>query len=215
MFRETNSTSGLSQQRLTNTMGPIKPGYKGDPSRKAEFPDINPNKLERMSKPPIDDGLRRTLPIDALHTGAHFQPTTILQGEPIHTGNETDFMILQRPEVEGAVLFTVQTKDGGIGYTRDGSFVLDDDKQLTTKSGQLLVDDDHQPIQLPTDQFQLLPNGAIQAEEKQVATIGLSYANNVAQLIEQNSVLRHFQHKMLPKANPQQFEMFQGYLEKR
>ncbi len=55
------------------------------------------------------------------------------QGNAEITGNATDMMI------DGPGFFQVQLPDGTLGYTRDGAFRLDDEGNLVTVDGYLLL----------------------------------------------------------------------------
>ncbi len=63
------------------------------------------------------------------------------QGLIRQTSNPLDLM------VEGDGFFQVRLPDGSIGYSRDGSFKLDAERNLVTSSGYLL----EPPIQIPQD----------------------------------------------------------------
>jgi flagellar basal-body rod protein FlgG len=63
------------------------------------------------------------------------------QGLIKQTSNPLDLM------VEGDGFFQIRLPDGSIGYTRDGSFKMDADRNLVTSSGYLL----EPPIQVPLD----------------------------------------------------------------
>ena len=64
----------------------------------------------------------------------------LTQGAPLQTGNALDMAI------QGNGYFQIQMPDGSTAYTRDGAFQLDDQGNVTTASGYLLVDNINIPI---------------------------------------------------------------------
>jgi flagellar basal-body rod protein FlgG len=70
----------------------------------------------------------------SLGTGVRVTATEKLhtQGNIVQTGNALDMAI------QGRGFFQVLTADGGIAYSRDGSFQIDDQGQLVTSGGQLI-----------------------------------------------------------------------------
>lgn len=62
------------------------------------------------------------------------------QGGVKGTSRETDFSIL------GTGFFNVRLADGQTGYTRNGNFALNQDNQLTTQEGYLVLNQNNQPI---------------------------------------------------------------------
>jgi flagellar basal-body rod protein FlgF len=89
------------------------------------------------------------------------------QGTLKVTGNTFDLAI------EGDGFFTIQTKQGNISYTRNGSFVLNKDKELVTPSGDLVLGDrgkivvDGQSVNIDKD-------GSIYADGNLVGKIKIS-----------------------------------------
>jgi flagellar basal-body rod protein FlgG len=67
-------------------------------------------------------------------------PTHFTDGSPRMTGRPLDLAM------QGNGLFTVQQADGSMAYTRDGSFTLNSDKQLTTMSGNLVMAQGERPL---------------------------------------------------------------------
>ena len=67
-------------------------------------------------------------------------PTHFTDGSPIMTGRPLDLAM------QGNGLFTVQQSDGSMAYTRDGSFTLNGENQLTTMSGNLVMGQGERPL---------------------------------------------------------------------
>ena len=102
------------------------------------------------------------------------------QGAPEETGLPLDFCI------QGEGFFAIN-RDGQIGYTRSGSFTLDDEGYLTLAGQGRVLDDEGQAIQLPTDKLYVDQTGGIYSEisRNYLATLGVySFPDNGA--LEQN-----------------------------
>ena len=103
--------------------------------------------------------LDERLSLDSLHGGesdvANSEETLInfSQGELLPTNVKTDFAI------DGDGFFTIQTPQGE-RYTRDGNFKLNEENQLVTSTGQLVLGESG-PIQLLPGDFQVKANGDI------------------------------------------------------
>lgn len=77
------------------------------------------------------------------------------QGPITQTGNPLDLAI-NKP----VGMFAVQTP-AGVRYTRDGSFTLDAERRIVSKSGSQLLDEDRRPITVPEGDLQVDGNGII------------------------------------------------------
>ncbi|HEX6990134.1 MAG TPA: flagellar hook-basal body protein [Bacillota bacterium] len=90
--------------------------------------------------------------------------------------------------VEGSGYFRVRTPDGRIVYTRDGTFTADAERRIVHGDGNLLLDDDDDPVELPpwTESFTVAPDGTVTAEgdgnRQEVAAIGVALFANPAGL---------------------------------
>lgn len=125
---------------------------------------------------------------------AEGQFTDFAQGPISPTGNPLDVAIT---DSKGA--FKVDLGNGKTGYTRDGSFRLDEQKQLVTKDGHPVLNDRDQPITLEGAKIAIEKNGAITVDGAEVATLGVFdgtftkqggnlYASNDAQASDTISV---------------------------
>jgi flagellar basal-body rod protein FlgF len=85
-----------------------------------------------------------------------------------YTGVETDFAI------DGAGFFRIRKPDGTIGYTRDGQFHLNDERQLATQKGYL-VDGENGPVQFLQQGGRIFINqlGMIVQGNQQISRIGI------------------------------------------
>ena len=95
--------------------------------------------------------------------------TDYTQGSLEETELPLDFAI------QGEGFFAIRRQGGEIGYTRAGSFSLDDDGYLCLPGQGQVLDPDNQPIQLPTDKIYVDETGAIYTEENRnlLATLGV------------------------------------------
>lgn len=69
-------------------------------------------------------------------------------------------------------MFAVQTPDG-IRYTRDGSFTLNDQRELVTKDGFQVLDQNERPITLSAGTPSVDAGGQITVDGQSVGTIGV------------------------------------------
>lgn len=109
--------------------------------------------------------------IGELGAGPNLQGRVIVWevGSPILTGNPLNVAV-RNPRG----LFAVQTPNG-TSYTRSGAFSLNDQKQLVTLSGHLVLDEQGAPIQLPTGvkNIEISEGGNVMADGALAARLGL------------------------------------------
>lgn len=90
------------------------------------------------------------------------------QGTLESTGNNTDVAL------EGSGYFTVLTRNG-VRYTRNGSFRLDKNRRLVTEQGDPVLsrqpDQQNKPIQIPSGQISISPDGSISVAGALVARL--------------------------------------------
>lgn len=178
MFRGfyTAGSGMIAQQRrtemLSNNMANANtPGFKAEQSSIRSFPDMFLSSLE-TTKIPVQNrfqmnGLR---PVGQLSTGTYMQETAPLftQGQLRETELTTDIALIDgslpvdeetgRP---GAVFYTLEGPGGERAYTKNGNFALNAEGYLTNASGNYVLDDNGQRIQLPDDGFQVSADGVI------------------------------------------------------
>ena len=88
-------------------------------------------------------------------------------GSVTTTGNMLDVAIQSR---EG--FFAIETGEG-IRYTRDGSFSLNANRELVTKDGHLVLDQQENAIVLPSGQIEINTDGAVSVDGTAVGTLGV------------------------------------------
>ena len=152
-------TSGmLSQGRrldvIANNMTNISTaGYKADRyTDSTAFREVLISRVGNLNKAQTQELGRETyiLAPDQLYTD-------YTQGSLEETGLPLDFAI------EGEGFFAI-LRDGEIGYTRAGSFTLDDNNILCLAGQGQVLDREGQPIQLRTDKIYVDKTGAIYTE---------------------------------------------------
>lgn len=99
----------------------------------------------------------RLTAIGDMHLGVRVDDlyTDFKQGIVEDTDEPLDFAI------EGEGFFTIQLPSGDYAYTRDGSFTLNENGQLTTKQGYLVMADNLESIPLGTEDIQVDTKGMI------------------------------------------------------
>ena len=113
----------------------------------------------------------RGAPIGTLGSGPEQLSEYTVLGEvgPISaTGNPLDVAITI-PDA----LFAVDTGDGAIRYTRNGSFSRNADGQLVTQQGHLVLDDRERPIDLGEGQVEISQSGELISNGASIGKIGL------------------------------------------
>lgn len=98
--------------------------------------------------------------VDDLYTDSE---QGILEG----TNNPLDFAI------EGESFFTIQLPNGDYAYTRDGSFTLNENGQLTTRQGYLVMGNNLESILLGTEDIQVDARGRITLPNGQNLTLNI------------------------------------------
>lgn len=94
-------------------------------------------------------------------------------GNLIQTSNTLDFAI------HGEGYFTIQTPQG-VRYTRDGGFALNDRRELVTKSGMLVLNDNENSIVVPAEatQIRVSDDGTISSEQGDIGRLRIvTFAN--------------------------------------
>ncbi|MFB6466205.1 flagellar hook-basal body protein [Cytobacillus sp. Hz8] len=206
MFRGfyTVASGMLAQQRKTemlsnNMAGANTPGFKADQASLRAFPAMLLNRIDQKTIP-TESGLN--LPVNnrvgALNTGVYMQEAIpkFIQGDPRETGLNTDLALIdinmpvnRENGQKGSVFFTVEGADGKPHYTRNGNFTLDGLGFLTTASGQYVLDDQGNRIQLSSENFKVNDTGLVTDETGARARIGIGYSDNPLELIKEGDGL--------------------------
>ena len=118
------------------------------------------------------------------------------QGAPEETGLPLDFCI------QGEGFFAIN-RDGQIGYTRSGAFTLDDEGYLVLPGQGRVLDENRQPIQLPTDNIYVDADGGIytMANRNYLATLGVF-------AFQDNGALERNDHGLFTGGQPQAGENY-------
>jgi flagellar basal-body rod protein FlgF len=88
------------------------------------------------------------------------------QGTLTNTSNPLDLAL------DGQGFFAVQTQQG-VSYTRDGGFSLSPTGQLQTRNGEAVLDQNQQPIELPSGKTVIAPDGTISVAGGVVGKVGV------------------------------------------
>ncbi|MCO7175846.1 flagellar hook-basal body protein [Sporolactobacillus kofuensis] len=208
------------QETLSNNLNNVDtPGYKSDQSKLRTFPE---QLIERLG-----GDMTANRQVGGLATGVYMDETIpdFTQGTVTETGKATDVALItsqlpinpQTGSQEGALLFNVRTPAGDTRYTRDGHFTLSPTGYLTDDAGDQVLNSAGQPIQLPSDQFQIAGDGTISINGTNYGQIGVSYAANTNQLVKEgNSLFRFNGGGALPQANANgtiSYNLKQGFVE--
>lgn len=89
------------------------------------------------------------------------------QGQMVNTGNPLDLAI------EGRGFFAVRDKQGGIQYTRDGSFMRSAKGVLTTTQGEPVLNAQSKPITVPSGPVTIAADGTASVHGGVVGRIGI------------------------------------------
>ncbi|MDW2876389.1 MULTISPECIES: flagellar hook-basal body protein [Bacillaceae] len=233
MFRGfyTVASGMLSQQRktemLTNNMANANtPGFKADQASMRAFPEMLLQSAGQYSLP-VEKGYKVPVnqPIGPINTGVYMQEAmaNFLQGDIRETNQKTDLalvdlaMPINEAGIAGSAFFKVEGADGQVRYTRNGDFTLDGEGFLTTSSGQYILDDGDNRIQLASDQFTVDEAGRITGANGETGIIGIAFAADPQRLIKEGGGLyRTDDGNPLENAagNPDAgFQLKQGFLE--
>ena len=187
----TAASGMLAQQRrtelLTNNLSNANTtGYKADQSSVRSFPEMLLSNLASASGPSSQLNQPSSSRVGSLSTGVYVQEAnpSFIQGTLEETGLNTDISLAdvrmpvdEETKEAGTVLFTVENENGELRYTRNGSFTLDGQGNLTTPDGLYVLDDNQQRINLGSDQFTVSETGEILENGRQTARLGIGYAD--------------------------------------
>ncbi|WP_041701344.1 flagellar hook-basal body protein [Gottschalkia acidurici] len=132
--------------------------------------------------------------------------TDFTDGSYIKTGNDLDFAI------KGQGFFKVQSQDGQIYYTRDGSFTINNEGTLMTKDGKIVLGQDG-PIQLQGNEIELHENGSIFSNGQLIDMLNIVQVNNKEDLRKQGDNLYAAVENSQIQEAPFTGEVVNGYIE--
>lgn len=95
------------------------------------------------------------------------EATDFTQGSLQTTGNAMDFAL------NGEGFFAVQSEDGQIFLTRDGSFQVDSESYLTNRAGLRVLGANNLPIEVPAGEIVVDDAGVLRSGVRKVGTLGV------------------------------------------
>ena len=225
MFRGfyTVASGMIAQQRktemLTNNMANANtPGFKAEQSSIRSFPEMLMSNLN-STYIPTENGftIGGISPVGAISTGVYMQETlpSFVQGQLLETDLTTDLALIDG-QLGGseAVFFTLENDSGTELYTKNGNFTLDAAGFLTNPSGYYVLDTNGKRIALQNDDFQVTNAGEIIQDNATVATLGISFSENVETLMKQeNGLFVTGDGANLTRAAGNTYSLQQGFLE--
>lgn len=224
------ATAGmLAQQRRTemlsnNLANANTPGYKSDQAAMKAFPEMLLKRVE-ADKVSVQNGqsFGTASTVGSLNTGVYLQEMIpqFTQGDLRETGLSSDLALVEEiipvngeTNTKGMLLFTVQTPNDGLRYTRNGQFTRNENGQLTL-AGNPVLGTNGQPITVASDQFEVTPDGTVRVDGIAQAQIEIVFANDTRTLIKEGNGLFRAEDG-LPSAvdNPEiSYQLKQGFVE--
>ncbi|OGO82867.1 MAG: flagellar basal-body rod protein FlgF [Clostridiales bacterium GWD2_32_19] len=136
--------------------------------------------------------------------------TNFMQGSLKQTGNKLDFSI------KGDGFFTIETKDANGNkverLTRNGSFTLNENKQLVTTDGDAVIDENGEHIFIPDREVYILDNdGRLFLNNEKIAKLKVVNIENPETLRKSGSSM--FTTTQATKFTEFNGEVMQGYTE--
>ncbi|WP_342429518.1 flagellar hook-basal body protein [Neobacillus sp. FSL H8-0543] len=192
------------QNALTNNLANVEtPGFKQDSSPLRSFPEML---IERITNAENSGSPTK---IGILSMGVYNQETIPLfsQGSLQSTNNPFDVAINDQAlapvlangqAIQPSAFFAVQTADGSLQLTRNGQFSVNENGQLTTSSGDLVLGKDGNPIadqELSSGDVSIQSNGDIivfpgdPARARTIGSLGIMVVNNPNELIKKDNGL--------------------------
>ena len=139
--------------------------------------------------------------------GKALQVATDFQAGPIEeTGNPLDLAI------SGEGFFRIQTPQG-VRYTRDGNFHLNNQGQLTTTNGHLLLGQGGGPIVIEGNKMVVNPDGAVIVDGEQVSKVAVVTFAELSSLEKEGYNLFRVKSPDIQEQQAQGVEVKQGFLE--
>ncbi|MET3684244.1 flagellar basal-body rod protein FlgG [Alkalibacillus flavidus] len=182
------------QDSLSNNMSnALTPGFKQDRSTFRAFPEMLIQNVESRNIP-TENGLQ--LPfrnnVGTINSGTYLQEDVPLftQGDIRETDLSTDMAIQNGdlPDENGFLFFEVQNEEGDVRYTRNGNFTVDGEGFLTTNQGHYVLDEDGNPIETGTENFEVQQNGQVTSPFDN-ALLGIAYHENANDFVKEGDNL--------------------------
>lgn len=91
------------------------------------------------------------------------------EGSFVNTGNPLDFAI------SGRAYMSVKNPEGDIFYTRNGRMTINDNGELVTLSGNIVLNDANRAIVINADdtEFKITEQGTLSSDSREIAKIGI------------------------------------------
>jgi fagellar hook-basal body proteins len=210
---------------LTNNLANINtPGFKADQSSIRAFPEMLLQQVRRMDAAGGKASASYLSPVGTLNTGAYLQEVApnFSQGDLQQTDLNTDIafwngsMPVNAEGLSGTVFFVLENPDGGLRYTRNGNFTVDEGGYLTTASGHYVLDETGNRIYLGGTDFTVREDGMVEQNGVPVARLGIAFSENPYALVKRGEGLYEAA-EILPSAYNTagvSFSVRQGYLER-
>jgi len=145
-----------------------------------------------LSKDAAKMGVKGSLPAEAeILPGLDHSSLSKMNNFVQIVGGKTDFSqgrLLKTDDplnvaIQGEGFFVVQDKEGEKYYTRDGSFHLNEEMELTHSSGDRVMDENDAPIRIDlSKEFEIKSDGRIVQDGKEMAKIALVKFTEPSQL---------------------------------
>lgn len=99
-------------------------------------------------------------------------------GDLVHTNNDLDVAI------DGPGFFAIDTP-GGVRYTRNGSFSMNESGDLVTKDGMKVLSSSGSPINVGNGEISIQNGGVVLSEGNEIATLKIVNFKNPEQLMKE------------------------------
>lgn len=170
----TSATGMMTQTKImdvisNNLANADSTSFKKDTVVTGSFKDVMAKKIDGIDNKDIG---KMNLGVYASHTLTDFS-----QGSIKPTERKLDFAI------DGEGFFEVSDeKINQKSYTRNGTFIINDDKKLATTDGKLVMSSENTPIELNSDDLSVNDKGEIYVNDKYIAKLKLVNIKNVDSL---------------------------------
>jgi flagellar basal-body rod protein FlgF len=149
------------QLTISNNLSNVStPGYREETLAVEDFREMYLNRISPDGDVSAVGGLSTAVRME--RTGIN-----LAQGALMETGNILDLAIA------GGAFFAVQTPAGATEYTRNGQFKLNNDRQIVTNDGALVLGENG-PITVPAGEIFVDADGSVRVDGETVARLQLT-----------------------------------------
>jgi flagellar basal-body rod protein FlgF len=187
------------QQMLANNLAnALTPGYKQEQAVFRGFPEML---IQQMQGNNSTSPFPKSNSIGTLHTGTYLQEgiASFIQGDLRETNRTTDFAlndnalpINEETDKKGTLLFAVQ-RDNDTYYSRSGDFTVDENGFLVTNSGDFVLDQSFEKIQVSDNTNFTYKNGQILQGGQVSANLWIGYTEESNNLMKAGEGLLSWQ----------------------